>query len=363
MDMEWKKISRIYRDFALLVHLGIFTMVFLAILPVAIKGTAVENVGDTKWYFDGDNVIMDVPVTIKNGGVYDINNINVKFIVSNNSAIFVNSSQNLGDIKSRSVRTVHVKIPVNLNHIYNLEYPQFYHFFNYDTFHLNFTLDLDYLMNSVHFNSAYNGDVRWEPIVKEFTLEHPSMIAEENHTIRLRIPYIINTASYLKGNARFDGKVQGEFGTGNFSTEFALGHKYEGTLNLIFNATHAETLLTHTQMLHLNGNITIGGFSVPLKKDYLWGAPLNNLRVEVLSNGTLHYYFENDADFDLDLVITKDYYRNGTLILHQEEQMYVRKGDVVDTYEGIGVNEEVDRVVITIRDENSGFIYKKVVDI
>ncbi len=362
--MNWRSLYRGYRSFAFLFHLGIFLMVFLAILPVAIKSTTVENVGDITWSFDGKRyAIMSVPVTIKNSGVYDIDDIHIFFKVRNSTATFVDSYQDAGDISAGSRKTIVVRIPVDLQHIYELEEPTFYHFFNYDTFDLNFSLSLRYLLDFVDFNSQYIDDVRWEPIVKDFTLYHPSGMEENGTNVIITIPYSITTASYLKGTAAFRGNVTGDTNVGSFYTEFTLGRRYEGTLRLVFNVNATKSLVTHSQILHLSGEIDFEGFKVPMHTDYAWGAPLNNLQFEVLNNGTLHYSFQNDADFSLSLLVEKDYYYNGTLVYHEEERMNVEPGENVSRYEAINVNQPVDRVVVTITDENTGIQYVEVIDL
>ncbi len=362
--MNWRSLYRGYRSFAFLFHLAVFVMVFLAILPVAIKSTTVESIGDITWSFDGKRyAVMSVPVTIKNSGVYDIDQIKIFFRVKNSTATFVDSYQDAGDIPAGSRRTIVIRIPVDLQHIYELEEPTFYHFFNYDTFSLNFSLSLKYLLDMVDFNSRYLDDVRWEPLVKEFVLHHPSGMEENGTNVIITIPYTITTASYLKGTAAFRGNVTGDANVGSFSTEFTLGRRYDGTLKLVFNVNATKSLVTHSQILHLSGEIDFEGFRVPMHTDYAWGAPLNNLQFEVLNNGTLHYSFQNDADFSLSLLVEKDYYYNGTLVYHEEERMSVEPGESVSRYEEINVNQPVDRVVITITDENTGIQYVEVIDL
>ena len=361
--MSWKKAYRIYRDFAILFHIAIFLIIFIAILPVATKSITVEDVGHEKWSFDGKFVYIDIPITLKNGGVYDINALKVYFKVDNSTSNFINSNQNVGNIPHSSEKDIKIRIPIDMEKIYQLESPNFYHFYNSDDFHINFSFSLKYMLNLVDFETDFNDEVHWEPIIKEFETYHPSIINESNNRVKIIIPYTINTASYLSGNAEFRGKVRGIENMGTFSTTFPLGKKYNGNLEMIFDSKATKGLLTHSQNLHLSGNISIMGFNIPLERDYYWGAPFNNLKFEVLNNGTLHYSFKNDADFDMSLHITKDFYNGTSLVYHEEEYMIVNSGESVNKYEGITATQRVDKVVITMTDENTGISYQEVISI
>ncbi len=361
--MRWKLIYRIYRDFAIIFHLAIFVMVFTAIYPVAIRSIDVLSIGESSWSFDGRNVTIDIPLKVKNGGFYDINNMRLYLNVKNASYDFIQVDEKLGDIPGGSVKTIHVRVPIDLQKIYRLEEPNFYHFWNYDTFHIDFMFSLKYLLDMVDFKSIYTGDETWEPIIKSFQTYHPSIMTESNGWVCITIPYTIITAHYLWGNAIFSGKVYGIENIGNFTTQMNLGGRYSGKLTLVFNSSYAKSLLTKSQDLHLRGNITFMGFRIPLNTDYRWGAPLNNLHVEVLNNGTLHYSFENDADFDLNLTIKKDYYYNNTLVYSETTYMDACSGESVNRYERINVSQPVDKVVVTIYDRNSGFEYVEVINL
>ncbi len=361
--MAWKKVYRIYRNFAILFHISIFLIIFIAIFPVAMKSITVEDVGKEKWTFDGKFVYINIPVTLKNGGAYNINDLKVYFKVDNASNNFIDSSQRIGNIPYGSEKKITIRIPIDMEKIYNLEYPSFYHFYNHDTFHIKFSFSLKYMLNLVDFETDFNDDVHWEPIIKEFITYHPSVINENGSEVKIIIPYTINTASYLTGDAEFSGKVRGLNSVGTFSTKFPLGKKYDGNLEMLFPKDASKSLLTHSQNLHLSGNFSLMGFRIPMEKDYYWGAPFNNLKFEVLSNGTLHYSFENDADFDMSLHITKDFYNGSSLVYHEEEYIIVNSGESVNKYEEIPITQRVDKVVITMTDDNTGIQYREVLNL
>ena len=361
--MGWKIIYRVYRDFAIVFHLLIFAMVFVAVYPAAMRSIDILNIGEATWSFDGRNVTIDIPVKIKNGGVYDINNMRLYLDVKNHSYDFVHVDEILGNIPGSTTKTIHVKIPIDLRKIYNIEAPTFYHFWNYDTFHVNFRISLRYLLDMVELTSVYEGDQEWEPLIKSFHAYHPSILTESSGKVRIILPYKIVTAHYLWGNAEFTGKVYGDGNIGKFNTSFKLGGEYSGNLDLLFNTSYAKSLITKSQDLHLRGNISFMGFKIPLNTDYRWGAPLNHLQMEVLNNGTLHYSFQNDADFGLKLKIQKDYYYNDTLVYSETTYLNVNRGESVNRYEKINLTQPVDKVIVTIYDENSGFEYREVVSV
>ncbi len=361
--MDWNTIYKVYRRFAFVFHIAVFLLVLLAVLPLATKSIAVEHVGKTKWYFDGKNIILSTPVTIKNNGVYDINNLNLLFKVNNKTATFIDSGQNLGNIQAGTTKTVNVSIPINLTHLYQLEEPDFYHIYNYDSFHVEFSIALNYMLNLVSVDTLYNAEVQWQPIVKEFTLHEPKEIKEEGSKLSVEIPYTICTADYLSGTSEFTGTVNSKGKLGTFSTQFSLGEQYNGTLHLLLDKNSSRTLITKSQTLHLDGNMSLGNIAIPLSTDYRWGAPLNDFHYKLLSNRTIYYSFENDAPFMLNLTITKDYYYHSNLVGHDTEKLTVAKGERVTRYEPITVTQLVDKVVLTCSDSERGIYYQEVINL
>jgi len=305
LKMNWKIVHKFYRTFAFLFHLSIFLMVFLAIFPVAVKSVTVERVGGITWELNGDILDIEAPITLKNDGFYDIKDFRMDFTVVNGSAHFVEAHQNLGNIDKGETKVLYVKIPVNLTYLYELESPEFYHFFHYDEFTVEFHTSLDYMWGMVEMRTSYIKTIQWEPIVKSFKIYHPNILYQDGGKVLVLIPYEIDTAHYLKGEAEFSGVVRGDNLMGEFKTKIKLGGKFSGTLNLSFNSNF-DTLLTESQILELEGNLSFLGFKIPIKTNYRWGAPLNGLKVEVLNNGSVHYSFQNDADFDMNLTISKD---------------------------------------------------------
>ncbi|NPA75757.1 MAG: hypothetical protein GXO25_06720 [Euryarchaeota archaeon] len=361
--MRWSVVHKWYRLGAIIVQIVIFLIIFTAIYPVAARDIDVVNVGNETWKYDGDYILIEVPVTIKNDGVYDINDLSSTIEVRNSSAEFLATSQSLGDIKSGTKNTIMVKIPVNLRHLYDLESPYFYHFFHADKFNLTFSLSLKYLMDTVSVKTYYRSVIDWQPIIKEFKVGVPQEIDSENGKVIIYLPYTINTASYLWGHATFNGTVKCRAFSGTFSAVFPLGKKYSGNMKMVFNGSHLETLVTESQMMWIDGKIGIAGIEVPMNTTYMWGAPLNNLKFEVLNNGTVHYSFTNDASFALNLHIKKQYYYNNTMVYQSEESLHVEPGTSVNRYEPINVGQPVDKLIITIYDNNTGVYYQKVINL
>ena len=361
--MNWDKFYRSYRGAALVFHLAIFVMVFVAIFPVAEKGISVENVGNPIWKFDGEYVNIQIPVKIKNQGVYNINNLTTYIDVKNASATFVESKNSLGDIPHGTIKIVWVTIPVNLTRIYKLESPTFYHFYHYDSFNVTFVLSLKYMINLITMLTVYKNTLHWQPIIREFVTHHPNYICRNKSSVDIIVPYTIETASYLYGDATFSGKVTGNSYIGLFNTKFPLGKKYNGKINMTFAPSASKSLITHSQKLKVDGNISFSKINVPLKTTYYWGAPLNNLKINVLKNGTLHYSFQDDADFGMHLHIKKEYYYKNETVYSSEETLTVSSGETVNRYEAIGIQQPIDKVIVTIYDNNTGVYYQKVINL
>ncbi len=361
--MHWKEVNVWYRVAVVIVQALLLLMIFVAIYPVAAQDVTIKNIGRETWNYDGKMITVKIPVNVTNDGFYDINRIITSISVRNSSAEFVSSTQDLGDVPHGTDGTLVIKIPIDIEHIYEVEQPNFYHFFHSDVFNVSFTISLKYLMDTVTMSTYYESKLDWEPIIKEFHVYPPSELERDGDEVIVNMPYTIETAHYLWGNASFNGSVACNAFSGTAYAEFPLGVEYNGSMRMVFNTENLESLITESQPMHITGKINIAGISVPVHTTYMWGAPLNGLKVEVLDNGTVHYTFKNDAAFAMNLHIDKKYYYQGNLVKEESEILHVPSGAYVNRYDTISVSSPVDRVVITIYDDDHGVYYQKVVNL
>ncbi len=362
--MNLHLIRRIYSWILAIARIVVVIIVILAVYSVATQRIMVENVGNPYIEMEGINVTVKIPITLKNYGYYDIRDISISYDIKNESVHLLSYGEIVGDIKKDSIETLIIPIKVDLKKLYELEYPSFYHFFNNDTFHLNLTLSLKYMLGLVTLRVNFDQDVDWTPPIKDANIYPVHSYSMDSQGIHFKLPYMIKTADYLSGMGQADGVVEGSEGEiGNFTTEFSLGTTYYGNISSLINYENAKDLVIHSQWLYFVGNVAFLGLRLPINETYYWGAPLDNLSYEILSNNTIHYSFTDNSPSSLNLYINRTYYYQGNIVKHETTHLYVATGEYVDRYEDLNITQPVDQVLLSFYDSNSGVYYKEVISL
>lgn len=362
--MDLDLVRRVYSLILVIARIAVAVMVLLAVYSVAAQKINIEDVGTPYIEMEGTNVTVKIPVTLKNYGYYDIEDISIAYDIENSSAHLLSLKEVVGDVNKDSIETIAIPIRVDLKKLYEMEHPNFYHFFNNDTFYLNLTLSLKYMMGLVTFKVNFNQDVEWRPPIEEAEVYHIEEYSMDSDGIHFYLPYMIKTADYLNGMANASGVVKGDNGlVGNFDTNFTLGTTYYGNISSLIYYDAAGDLITHSQWLYFIGNVTFLGLKIPINHTQYWGAPLNDLQYNIESNNTIHYSFTDDSSMPLNLYINRTYYYQGNLVNEETTHLYVSPGEHVDRYEDLNITQPVDKVILSFYDANTGIYYQEVINL
>ena len=362
MADKLKVATKIYGTLLTLAKIAVAAIIVLALYSFLVEDVQVVSVGRPFLEFEGSKLIINVPVTIKNYGFYNITDISVHYEIKNKTAELIEGDDLIGNISTSSIDTFDVPISVDFQELYQKEYPGLYHFYNDDTLDANITISLGYMLNLVNISVNLNHTFKWVPPIESTSIYPPDNVKMSSGNLSFDIPYHIKTASYLIGNAQIKGNIENNGKIyGNFTGNIPLGKDYEGNIKIKINPEESRYMLTHSTTLKMVGNLTIFGFKIPFKKDYYWGAPLENLTYEILENRTLHYSFTNAANYSLSLNINKIYYYHNTEVKRESTHMYVSPGMHVDKYEKLSITQPVDKIEIIFYDENTGISYKEVI--
>ncbi len=365
MSNRLKTAAKIYSMFLTLAKIAVAIIILLAVYSIAVEDVKVVRVGTPFLEFQGSKLIINVPITIKNYGFYNISHLSVKYTISNESTALLNGKSLIGNIPTSSINTFDVPITIDFQKLYSKEYPQLYHFFNNDTLKANITISLGYMLNLTDITINLNHTFEWKPPI-ESTEVYPLKNVKMNSTryLTFEIPYHIKTANYLSGTAKAWGKIKGQDKTyGNFSATITLGEDYNGNIKVKVNPQDARYIITHSLDMNLIGNMSIFGFTIPLQYKYFWGAPLDNLSYYVYDNGAVYYSFANHANYPISLNITKIYYYQNQEIKRETSFIYASPGSQIDEYEEVNITQPVNRVKIIFYEIYTGITYEVVINL
>lgn len=364
MAHKLKTAAKIYSALLTIAKIAVIILIILALYSFLVEDVQVVNVGKPFFEFEGSKLIINVPVTIKNYGFYNISDISVHYEIRNKTTELITGEDLVGNISTNSIDTFDVPIAINFQELYKKEYPNLYHFYNKDILDANITISLGYMLNLVNISINLNHTFQWTPPIESASIYPPNNVKMSSNNLSFDIPYHIKTASYLSGSAKIHGKIENNGKTyGSFTSNIPLGEDYKGSIKMEVNSEDSRYMLTHSIPLQMIGNITIFGFKVPFKYSYHWGAPLENLTYKLLENRTIYYSFTNAANYSLSLDIDKIYYYHNTEVKKEYTYMYVAPGEHVEKYEKITVTQPVDKIEIIFYDENTGISYKEVINL
>ncbi len=358
--MSLKGMLTAYRVFIAVFQVALILLIFLAVYFVASQQVRVEEIGEPDITFDGSSIILKVPVKIANEGLFDIKDITLQYQLRNSSAEFLEATEYLGDVNGGEVAVIPLPVEINLTKLYEMESPNFYHFFHYDKFKANFTLSLKYLFNMVSVTTRYNTTITWKPPVKGYSIGKDYSFLMNSSGIYVNVPFVLDTQSYLWGNAILKGYLleSGEK-VGAMNASAQLGEVYHG--EMLLHIWNYAPLLTHSKDIDLQGNITLFNFTFPLKWKYHWGAPLANLSYEIDGN-EFHYYFKNEAPLSLHLLVNVSYYNDGTLVQREQKEINVHSGEEVNQWVNIPA-QKFNKVVISFYDTTTHLSYQEVINL
>lgn len=365
MAHKLKMALRVYSGILLLCRIGVIAIILFAVLSFASENVILEGVGQPFVTFNGEEAVIHVPITIKNYGMYSINNISVEYTLKNSTTMLLAGYERIGSIETSSIDTFSIPVKINLLKLYKEEYPSLYHFKHTDMMYANITISLQYMLNWVHIsvNSLYK--FKWTPPLEEVKVYRPTNVKfTSNGTIKFEIPYALKTAGYLSGIASVYGHVLVDHSPGGFFNGSAqLGEYYRGALKMEISNNYTKTLLTKSQYLNLQGYITIFGFKIPFTEKYLWGAPLSNFTHKILPNGTLYYSFTDESPFILSMKVTKILYYRGNEVSKSTSSFSVNPDQKVKRYEKLQITQPVDELKIIFYDTNTHLTYQEVIQI
>ena len=191
-------------------------------------------------------------------------------------------------------------------------------------------------MNMVYFMGTYSKEVTWIPPIEKWTIEEGTTLEKNDDGVVLKIPYSIETAYYLFGHMDIEGTVYAYNGSeiGTALTSVQLGSLYDGIFYIYTNDSSMKGLLTKTQTLTIDTNMKFGGLELRKNFEYVWGAPLNNLKIDYsLENGSLivTYGYENDYE-DMCTSVKITVLSGGTVLNEKNIIDNVSKGEQVEEH-------------------------------
>jgi len=210
-----------------LVNVLIFALVFTSLWPFPSGDFNVDlpSSGDVVWDYEDGVVTVSAPYSIDNGGFYDVDDLVIRYDVTNYTDAPVHSGEiDIGSLPAGHVTSDSIDFAFPLLEMY--ESGATWMVFNDDF--LNFAVEVScyYTMKLVHFYAEYNVSVPWDALIQEVAFD-----GARSEDGQLLIDYHVVTSDILQGTTSMNVYLYN--GTDLLAHEYetvTLGRYYSGTL-------------------------------------------------------------------------------------------------------------------------------------
>ncbi len=315
----------------------------------------------------GGVLMFTAPLTIKNNGIYPVEDLNIDLHLFYNETEIFTGKNPLGDIPAHHTVTRTIVFQTSIQHLVSLGMQKV--LFE----DLNTTLRLEvrarYVFSWIGFSLAFFTEKTWKPPVKVSADTGNTTFTRSNAEIIMGVPVTVETAGWLEGNATAETTIQFNGQTlGNGTYETPFGGKHTGTMNITMTENTMDVLATQSGTMDLKTDITafIGGQRVDYSTTYQeeWHAPLRDLSTSVYKQAgdtiQVEYSFTNDRDTGDLYNITIAFFNNTTPTGYTiENQHYVSPGEYYyfsNNYP-YTASQPANRYVLTVETDEMGLVY------
>jgi len=234
------------------VNIVIAALVFTSIWPFPSGDVKVDlpSANEVQWTFDNGIVHVTAPYTIDNHGFWDIEDLTVRYEVTNyTQEPLVNHTIEIGTIKVGGIVSRNLDFEFDLLDLYNRGAT--WMIFNDDM--LNFLIEVScgYTMKMVKFSATYHVSVPWDAIVQSYGIlncTYTSTGSLPTDPVSVSVQYWLTTSDLLRSlpAAQVDIVIKGNSTTlSQTQTTVQLGGNHSGAIAMDFlplfdlNATYS----------------------------------------------------------------------------------------------------------------------------
>jgi hypothetical protein len=259
------------------VNIVIALIIILAVIPLATGGLDVNvpSSNESSWTLDGQVLHLSAPVSVYNGGFYDIEDFSLRMQVVDESGNEIMDDRSIpANLKSGNTTDVPLQLSLDIGNVSQEAKRKIV--FDGALFNISLNIEAHYIMKLMKLGIAVEDQIRWDPLINEYRIDQSQIRFEYSGSqIVMIVPYYISTSQMVYGyeinvtsELRNSTSVLGEGSkqvtlTPNTSDEFR------------FNLTQEASfwLATHSEMLTMDLRLDFMGASAEESIQYYWNAP------------------------------------------------------------------------------------------
>lgn len=274
--------SSIYRMIRIIISLAnivVAAIIVTSIWPFVTGDFSVDlpNQSEVDWSYSNGIATISAPVSIHNGGFYDIEDVKI-FITVTNSTEFeiINSTDDWGIIRASSNFHETVEFSIDLGKM--LSSGSAWMIFHPDFFDVHLLITCKYTWKLIGFSADYAIPINWDGLIRDIGFGTPTLDNSTLGHLRVIQPYYIWTNSLLAGfNGNFSAVLRNATNSNliaSSSDDIDLGINYSGELVFEVNVSQYLSLFLNNQTIEATISINMTGLPPIVEvRSIQWIAP------------------------------------------------------------------------------------------
>ncbi|MEM2839401.1 MAG: hypothetical protein QW505_06020 [Thermoplasmata archaeon] len=245
-------LHRVLRIVISIINIIIATLVITSVWPFATGEFSVDlpRATDIDWGYSGGLVTLSAPVTVRNAGFYNIDDVIVRTSVTNSTKFeLINATERWGRIPAGSVFGETVNFSIDFNSL--MSSGADWMVFNPDFFEIEITISCRYTLGLIGFSAEYKLPYSWDGLIIDFGFGRGELESPSPGVYQISQPYYVWTNSILSGYAgdfSLDLRVASSGNLTASSTDhIVLGRNYSDSLVLAVSQADYLYLLSNNE--------------------------------------------------------------------------------------------------------------------
>ena len=356
----------LFKIIVVFVHLIVATISIITLYGVLSGGVSIHLPEEDDVHIKVvDNVLyITAPTSIRNEGIFSITKVHVDMCIENGTYTIAGCDHYISKIGTHYTYTKDFGISINLTQLYKDNVTRL--LTENATITVKVAVSAYASLELVRFTSYYEEDMKWTAPIAVCVHKENISAAYLPEGITLKIPYSVQTSSWLKNNVSATLTVKDMNAIlAQGTNTFQMGGLHEDCFTLHFDTDASEELMTQDKNLSLCLNLDVEGIDVDVNYtyNYDWGAPLSNLKFSNMhyeaNMMSLTYTFMNHGAADINATIDIAAYNiSGDMVGRACTMLMAATGEAVNNTISIATSEQVSYIIVQIVDETLGIEYE-----
>jgi biopolymer transport protein ExbD len=262
------------------VNIVIALIIILAVVPLATGGLDVNvpSSNESSWTLDGQVLHLSAPVSVHNGGFYDIEDFSLRMQVVDESGNEIMDDRSIpANLRAGKTTPVPLVLSLDIGNVSQEAKRKIV--FEGASYNISLSIEARYIMKLMKLGIAVEDEMRWDPLINEYRIDQSQIRYEYSGSqIVMIVPYYISTSQMVYGYViNVTSEVRNSnsvLGTG--SAPVPLTPSLNGKLRelpVVLSQEAYVWLATHSGPLTINLRLDFMGASAEESVQYYWNAP------------------------------------------------------------------------------------------